>query len=70
MKNLQNLINKLEDKNSIELTIITLKKTDIEIEKFIDSQNSDFKGIKRNNEKYNQVFNEFKQLFDEILNKE
>ncbi len=42
----------------------------MEIEKFIDSQNSDFKGIKRNNEKYNQVFNEFKQLFDEILNKE
>jgi hypothetical protein len=32
----------------------------MEIEKIIDSQNTDFKGTKRNKEKYNQVFNEFK----------
>ena len=41
----------------------------MEIEKNIEPQNTDVKVIKRNKEKYNQVFNEFKQLFDEILNK-
>ena len=35
------------------------------IENFIDSQNSEFKGIKTNKEKYNNILDNFKRTFCE-----
>ena len=46
--------------------IIKLKyDTQKKIENLIDSQNSEFKGIKTNKEKYNNILDNFKRTFSE-----
>ena len=53
----------------VEILINLKNDTEKEIENFVDSQNSVFKGIKENEEKYKKIVNDFKKIFYEEVKK-
>ncbi len=67
----KNLEVKIEGYESIIVEILINLKNDTEkeIENFVDSQNSVFKGIKENEEKYKKIVDDFKKMFCEEVKK-
>ena len=53
----------------VEILINLKNDTEKEIENFVDSQKSEFKGIKENEEKYKKIVNDFKKIFYEEVKK-
>ena len=52
------------NKDKIETIISKMKKDTIkEIEKFVDSQNSEFKGIKSHKAEFEKIYSHFKQMY-------
>ena len=49
----------------VEILINLKNDTEKEIENFVDSQKSEFKGIKENEEKYKKIVDDFKKMFYE-----
>jgi methionyl-tRNA formyltransferase len=44
-------------------TFVDYNKTAKEIERFVDSQNSEFKGIKLHKKEYDKIYSDFKQIY-------
>ncbi len=68
MKNLREklIVNFEGNKIKIDEYLIGLKNdTQKKIENFVDSQNSEFKGIKEHKNEYDNIYNEFKKMFCE-----
>ena len=66
MNNLKKNMNiKFEgNKEKIETIILKMKKEiDNDIETIVDSQNSEFNGIKSHKQEYNEIYSEFKKLY-------
>ena len=53
----------------VEILINLKNDTDKEIENFVDSQKSEFKGIKEHEEKYKKIVGDFKKMFYEEVKK-
>ena len=67
-KNLEKKFTEYESK-IVEILINLKNDTEKEIENFVDSQNSVFKGIKENEEKYKKIVDDFKKMFYEEVKK-
>ena len=60
----KNLLIQLDcNKEKIETIMLNMKRdTENEIERFVDSQNSDFKMIKKHKSEYDKIYSDFKQI--------
>ena len=61
----KSLIIKYEgNEDKIKNIILKMKEeSEKEIEKFVDSQNSEFKGIKLHKNEYEKIYSDFKQIY-------